>query len=145
MPDELSLVRFCYMNFWAIVIQTRPMQPTSTLLIKLVESLIASEPEPDPIHEKRVRWIYENTSEEINFPLSTVELAVFRNMGKGLNCEIDLGSSTFYLIDLYKILDNISKELCTITTEIAKKYAFDFPSVQIGKAQSQNIGFGDES
>jgi len=143
--SEISIVKFSFMNFWAVVIQTRPMQPTSTLMVKLVEALITSEPEPDPIHKKRVEWIYNHTHEDIRMPLSIVELAVFRNLNKGLNCEIDLGDKTFYLIDLYRILDNISKELCNVVVEIGKKYAFDFPSVQIGKAQSQNIGFGDDS
>lgn len=142
--SELSIVKFAFMNFWAVVIQTRPMQPTSTLMVKLVEALIISEPEPDPVHKKRVEWIYQHTHEDIDVPLSIVELAVFRNLNKGLNCEIDLGDKTFYLIELYKILDGISKELCNIVISIGKLYAFDFPSVQIGKAQSQSIGF-DES
>lgn len=138
---ELSIVRFAFTNFWAVVIQTRPLQPTSTLLIKLMESLIASEPDPDPKHQKRVDWIYEHTSEEINMSLPIVELAVFKNMSKGLNCEIDLGEKTFYLVDLYKILDGISKELSTISIEIAKRYSFDFPTIPMGKAQSQDISF----
>jgi hypothetical protein len=141
--SELSIVRFVFMNFWAVVIQTRPLQPTSTLLIKLVESLITSEPEPDPVHKERVEWIYQNTSKQIEMALPIVELAVFKNMGKGLNCEIELGDKTFYLIDLYKILDGISKELSTIVIEIGKKYAFDFPSTAIGKVQNQSIGFDD--
>jgi hypothetical protein len=132
------------MNFWAVVIQTRPMQPTSTLLIKLIEALISSEPEPDPIHKKRVEWIYNHTSAKIDMELSIVELAVFKNINKGLNCEIDLGDKTFYLVELYNILDGISKELSTIAVEIAKKYAFDFPSIPIN-AKSQSIGFGEEN
>jgi hypothetical protein len=141
--SEISIVKFAFMNFWAVVIQTRPMQPTSTLMVKLVEALITSEPEPDPIHKKRVEWIYNHTSEEIDIPLSIVELAVFRNLNKGLNCEIDLGEKTFYLIELYRILDNISKELCNIVISIGKFYAFDVPNLNIGKIQTQSIGFDE--
>jgi hypothetical protein len=130
------------MNYWAVTISTRPFQPTSTLLIKLVEALISSEPEPDEKHRKRVRWIYEHTHRKVNMHLSIVELAVFKNIDKGLNCEIELGENTFYLTELYNILDEISKELSNIVIEIAKKYAFDVPTLNIGKGV-QSISIDD--
>lgn len=131
--DELSLIKFAFMNYWAVTISTRPFQPTSTLLIKLVEALISAEPEPDPIHRKRVRWIYEHTHKDIMLHISIVELAVFKNIDKGLNCEIELGGRDFLLVELYNILDEISKELSNITISIAKKYSLDIPQFSVGK------------
>lgn len=142
MEESLSLVKFTFMNFWAVVISTRPMQPTSTLMVKLIEALISSEPEPDLTNKKRVRWIYENTNESIHMPLSIVELAVYKNIDKGLNCEIDLGERTFYLIELYNMLDNISKELSNIAIDIAKKYSLDIPMMNVGKG-TQSISLDD--
>lgn len=140
--SEMSLIKFCFMNYWAVTISTRPFQPTSTLLIKLVEALISSEPEPDLVHKKRVKWIYQHTHKNVEMPLSTVELAVFKNIDKGLNCEIDLNEKSFYLFELYNILDEISKELSNIVIEIAKKYALDIPQFSVGKG-TQSINLDD--
>lgn len=141
--SSISLIKFAFMNYWAVTISTRPFQPTSTLLIKLVEALISAEPEPDPKHKARVKWIYEHTNKKVNMHLSIVELAVFRNLDKGLNCEIELGENTFYLTELYNILDEISKELSSITIEIAKRYSLDMPMMNIGKG-NQSISIDME-
>jgi hypothetical protein len=54
MDSELSLIRFSVLNFFAVLINTAPFKPISTLLIKIVESLISCEPEPDMKVKKRV-------------------------------------------------------------------------------------------
>jgi len=124
----------------------RPFQPISTLQIKLVEALISSEPEPDEIIKKRVKWIYEHTHEKVNTHLSIVELVVFKNLDKGVNKEIDIGDRTFFLAELYHILDEVSKELSNIVIQIAKRYSFDMPtSFAFGKSTSnvQKINFDE--
>jgi hypothetical protein len=136
------LTQFGVLNFWAVVIQSRPFQPISTTLIKLVQALINSEPEPDPLHQERIKWIYANTHEKVNVPLSIIELAVFRNLDRNLNKELDIGDKCFNLTELYKYLDEVTMELSEIVIEIAKKYNIDMPMANFsqGKAQ-QNIGF----
>jgi iron-sulfur cluster repair protein YtfE (RIC family) len=134
------------MQFFAILISSRPFQPISTLLIKVVEALINSEPEPDEKIMKRIKWIYENTHERVEAHLSIVELVVFRNLDKGVNKEIEIGDKTFYLAELYNYLDEISKELTNIVIKIAKKYSLDIPMVSFGtgkQGQTQTIG-GEE-
>lgn len=144
--EELSLIRFAVTNFFGVLLNSRPFQPISTLLIKLVEALILSEPEPDKKIKARVRWIYENTHKKVETHLSVVELVVFRNLDKGVNKEIDIGDKTFYLAELYNYLDEISKELTNIVIKIAKKYSLDIPMVSFGtgkQGQTQIIG-GEE-
>ena len=77
--SELSLIKFAFINFWAVLIQTRPFNPISTLLVKLVEALISSEPEPDIKIKEKLRWISEHTHTKVDEPLSIIELAVFKN------------------------------------------------------------------
>jgi len=132
MGDDLSLVRFNVSNFFAVLLNSRPFNPISTLLIKIVEALIHSEPTPDVKHEKRVKWIYEHTHEKVNENLAIIELAVFKNLNMGLNREIDIGDKTFSLTELYLYLDDVSKELSTIVIEVAKKYSIDMPMQQFG-------------
>lgn len=128
-----------------MLISHRPLQPITTTLIKLVDSLIESEIEPEQEMKKRVKWIYEHTSEEVNCHLSTVELLVFRNIGKSVNREVEIGDKTFNISELYYILDNISNELAKIVITISKKYNFDMPIMNLGKGQStQTIGFDSE-
>ena len=134
--DDLSLVRFTTINFFSVILNSRPFQPISSLLIKLVESLIASEPEEDLVIKKRLKWIYENTHIKVNESLPIIELAVFKNLDKGLNREIDIGDKTFSLTQLYKYLDEVSKELTIVVVEIAKKYNLDIPIGQIGLNKS---------
>lgn len=137
MQDDLSLIKFGVINYFALLLNSRPFQPISTLLIKLVESLIASEPDKDEEKMDRLKWIYDNTHEKVKCNLPLVELAVFKNLDRGLNREIELGDITFYLTDLYKYLDEVSKELTTMVIEIAKKYSIDIPIQALG---SQTIG-----
>ena len=139
MENSLSLIRFGVMNFFAILINSRPFQPISTLLIKIVEGLISAEQEPDIKMKKRIEWIYQHTHKKVDFNLSIIELAVFRNLDKGLNREIDIGNKTFNLTELYKYLDEISKELSTMVINIAKKYSIDIPMTFYGSSQSQKI------
>lgn len=139
MGDELSLIRFNVSNFFAVLLNSRPFNPISTLLIKLVESIIASEPTPDKKIGERVKWIYENTHEEVEESLPIIELAVFKNLDKGLNREIDIGEKTFSLIILYKYLDEVAKELSTIVIEIAKRYSIDIPIQNMMSGGTQTI------
>lgn len=125
--SELSLIRFNIVNFFSLILNSRPFQPTSTILIKIVEALIYSESESDDKMKKRIKWIYENTHEKVLCSLSVVELAVFKNIDRGLNREIDIGNKTFYLFELYQYLDEISKELTQIVISIGKKYSVDLP------------------
>jgi hypothetical protein len=136
--QELSLIRFCVINFFGVLLNTRPFQPTATLLIKLVKALINAEPTPDEKVKARVKWIYENTHSKVETHLSIVELVVFRNLEKGVNKEIDLGNKTFHLSELYNILDEISTELTTIVINTAKKYSIDIP-MGIGAFQQQPV------
>jgi hypothetical protein len=142
MDNELSLIRFNVINFFSVILNSRPFQPISTLLIKLVEALISSEPEPNEEITERLKWIYENTHLKVNENLSIIELAVFKNLDRGLNREIEIGSKTFNLTSLYKYLDEVAKELTTIVIEIAKKYSIDIPimSSQTKNQNIQNIG-----
>jgi hypothetical protein len=96
------------MNFFAVLLQSRPFQPISTLLIKIVNSLLSSEPEPDEENKTRLEWIYEFTHEKVREPLSIVELAVFKNLDRGLNRELDIGDKTFLLVELYCYLDEVA-------------------------------------
>lgn len=130
--EELSLIRFNCNNFFAVLLNSRPFQPISTLLIKLVESIISSEDLPDTKIKNRVKWIYENTHIKVRESLSVIELTVFKNLDKGLNREIEIGDKTFSLTELYKYLDEVSKELSTIVIQIAKKYSIDIPIQSFG-------------
>ena len=128
------------MNYWATLLATRPFQPTTTLLIKLVEALIKAEPEADKKHLAKVKWIYDNTHEKVNIPLSTVEFMVFRNWSKGANKELEINGKNFQLIELYNYLDEVSKELTNIVVDIGKRYAWELPSEMFsGKQTGGNI------
>lgn len=127
MPDELSLVKFSVVNFFSLLLNSRPFSPITTTYIKVVQSLIASEPVPDKSVQERVLWIYNNVHERVHVPLSLIELTVFKNLDKGLNREVEIGNKSFNLAKLYQYLDEVSLELTGIVIAIAKKYSIDIP------------------
>ena len=142
--QDLSLVRFCVFNYFSILISSYPFQPNITKLTKIVESLISSEKELDKEminYKKRVEWIYQNTHKEVNEHLSIIELAVFRNLNGRLNREIDIGDKTFSITELYKYLDEVSKELTDIVICIAKKYSVDIPMNFFNNPAQNKISF----
>jgi hypothetical protein len=140
MADELSLVRFNVVNFFAVLMSARPFQPIISILMKITEALTFAEPEPDKVIQHRLKWIYENTHKSVETSLPIVELAVFKNLDRGLNREIDIGDKTFFLIELYKYLDEVSKELSNIVISIAIKYNMDIPMSIYGNKGQQTIG-----
>lgn len=139
MGDELSLIKFNVINFFSIIINSRPFQPISTILIKIVDSLINAEPNPDEKTKERLKWIYKNTHEKVYENLSIVELSVFKNLDKGLNREIEINNKSLILTDLYKYLDEISLELTKIVIDIAKKYSLDVPMISFGQMDKVKI------
>lgn len=149
MNTELSLIRYNLINFFQVLMWSKPLYPTSTLLIKIVEALLSSENNPDEKIRERVDWIYANTHDKVRQPLSIVEFVVFTNIQKSFNLQrqVEIGRNQYYLIELYKYLNEIEKELSQIAIQIAKKYTFEIPitnfmSPQSGKQEgdSQSIG-----
>jgi hypothetical protein len=143
MVEELSLIRFGCVNFWATLMNSRPFQPITTLLVKLVEGLLLSEPELNEDSMKRLKWIYDNTHTEVEESLPVIELAVFKNLDRGLNREIDIGDKSFFMVELYKYLDEVSKELAGIVVGVARKYSLDIPMSIYGNQGKQSINFGE--
>lgn len=125
--NELSLVKFNVVNFYSVLINALPFQPISSKLIKIVESILQAEPEYDKEKGKRLTWLYENTNSKVKVNLPLVELAVFKNLDKGLSKEIDLHDRAFYLAELYHYIDELNGELTKMVVDIAKKYSMDIP------------------
>lgn len=140
MNTELSLIRFNVINFFNVLMFSRPLYPTSTLLIKIVNSLLSSENESNKKLKERVDWIYENTHKQVMIPLSIVEFVVFTNIQKSqnLNRQVEIDKKEFHLIELYRYLNAIEKELCQIVIQIAKRYSFEIPfSAMMGAGGKQ--------
>lgn len=141
---DLSLVKFNVINFYSLVLTHRPFQPITTILMKIVSSLLASEEKTDPSEEtvKRLTWIKLNTHEKVLFPLAIVELAVFKNIDRGLSRQIEIDGKEFHLTTLYMYLDEIIHELTMIVIGIAKKYSIDLPFISMNNQQNKGISFG---
>lgn len=137
LDSSLSLIRFNILNYFYTLLNTQPFYPNITKLMKLLKSVISSESEQDNEMSERLKWIQENTHDEINCPLPIIELMVFRNLHGNLNREITIGENDFFLIDLYKILDEVIIEMTDMIIKIGKKYSFEMPST----IQSQTGGF----
>lgn len=135
--DDLSLIRFNVANFFAVIMNSRPFQPISSLLIKLVSAIISSEPTPDKKRVERLDWIYKNTHKKVMESLAIVELAVFKNIDRGLNREIEIGDNTYYLTELYKYLDEVALELTATVIAVSKAYAIDIPIGMMAGIQSK--------
>jgi hypothetical protein len=134
--DSFSLVKYEVNNFHNVMLSSRPFYPISTLLIKIVLALIEAENEPDESEKEKVEWIYNNTHKNVNEHISVIELAVFKNIERGLNREVEIGNKTFTLTELYKYLDEVVLELSKIVVKISKKYNLEFP---IMTQKQQNI------
>jgi hypothetical protein len=137
--DFFSLVRYEVNNFHNVMLSSRPFFPITTLLIKIVLSLIEAENEPDSKMKERVEWLYENTHAKVNEHLSVIELVVFKNLNGGLSKDIEIGQKTFTLTELYKYLDEVVLELSRFVVEISKKYNLEFPITTMHKSQQINL------
>jgi hypothetical protein len=136
---ELSIVRYTVISYFQLLLNSNPFSPSHTKLINLVTALISSEPEPDPIVLERVNWIYNNTHEKVNIPLAIIELAVYRNLDKGLNRELDIGNKTFVLTELYKYLNEVTIELTKVVIKVATRYSIDISFQPLNNRNSQFV------
>jgi hypothetical protein len=141
---EISLVRFGVINFFAILMNRSVFLPTATTLCEIVKSIIDAEQQPDITEKDKVVYIYEHTDERVNEALPIVELAVFKNIDRGLNQTIDIGEKDFTIAELYHILNDVRWKLVEIVTGIAKKYTLEMPMVQVGGAMKTGFGMGIE-
>lgn len=139
---EISLIRFGVINFFAIVMNRSTFLPTTTTLCEIVNSIIDAEQEQDKGNKEKIMYIYENTDERVKEALPIVELAVFKNIDRGLNQTIEIGEKEFAISELYHILTDVRWKLVEIVTEIAKRYTLEMPIVQIGGAMKTGFGMG---
>lgn len=139
--NELSLIRFNVTNYYAVLINAQPFQPIGSKLIKLVESLIYSESDPNANDLQKLRWFYNNTHEKVMIKLPLVELTVYKNLDRGLSREVDIYGKTFCIAHLYNYLDELTSELTKIVVKIAKKYSIDIPLMG-GNVTGEKFNFG---
>lgn len=133
MVDDLSVIKFGVLNFFSLVMNRSLFQPVITSMCEIVKAIILAEKKLDKDKMDKIDNIYHTTNDKINQPLALVEIAVFRNMDKGLNKEISFENGDFTIAELYKALDNIRWELVTIVTEIIKKYTLEMPLYDMGQ------------
>lgn len=138
--SEISLIKFNTINFHSVLINSKPFHPITTILVKLLYCLIASETKQDPKTKAELDVIYERTHEKVGLPLPIVELAVFKNLDRGLNRDVEIGKKTFALFQLYQYLDEVSLRLSQMVIEIAKRYSVDLP--MLNTTQRQNVDLG---
>jgi hypothetical protein len=146
MGEELSLLKFGIYNFFAVLMGRQIFTPSATVLCKIAKSIINAEPEPNKELLEKVNKIYTQTHEKVKENLAIVELAVFKNIDRGLNREIQIGEREFTIVELYRYLDEVSLRLTDIVVGIAKRYTFEIPTEQgIGSHTSVNVGLGSSA
>jgi hypothetical protein len=139
---ELSLIRFGVINFFSLIMNRSVFHPTQTTLCEIVKSIIDAEATPEKEWKEKVDFIYHKTDTTINEPLAIIELAVFKNIDKGLNKTIQFGDNKeFTIAELYHILNDIRWKLVEIVTAVVKKYTLEMPIEYSG--MGMKIGFGN--
>lgn len=117
-------------------------QPSATTLCEIAKSVVEAETEPDEKLKNQIITIYEETNPNVKQPLSIVELAVFKNIDRGLNRAIEIGEEEYAIAELYKYLEKVRWELVKIVIQIAKKYTLDIPISALGGGQQTKISMG---
>jgi hypothetical protein len=139
MGSDFSLVKFHLANFYAILINSKPFFPTTTILMKVAKALVNSETDVNKDLMDRLEYIEENTHIDITEPLAIIELAVFRNLGADLDREISIDDKSYKIVNLYKLLDEAVNSISEVVTEVSKKYTFDMPTNLFTGGNSSSI------
>jgi hypothetical protein len=129
-------------NFFAILMNRSVFLPTATTLCEIVKSIIDAEQEPDLELKAKVLYIYEHTDKRVEEPLPIIEIAVFKNIDRGLSQTLDIGDKEFSIAELYHILNDVRWNLVEIVTSIAKRYTLEMPMVQVGGGMKTGFGMG---
>ena len=137
--DELSLIRFGVYNFFAVLMNKPVFQPSATTLCEIAKSIAEAETVTDDKILKKIKEIYDETTDNVKQPLSIVELAVFKNIDRGLNKTIEIGDKEFPISELYRYLERVRWALVEIVIGIAKKYTLDIPVSALGGGTKVNM------
>lgn len=140
MEAELSLIRFGVLQFYSLIMNRSVFTPTQSTLCVIVKSIIDAETKPDEKLKEQVKYIYEHTDKTIDVGLPIVEVAVFRNLDKGLNRTITFGQKEFTISELYRVLDGIRWKLVDIVVAIVKKYSVEMP-IEAGIGIGMGLNF----
>lgn len=138
--DDLSVVRFGVYNFFSILMNKPVFSPSQTTLCEIARSIVEAETEPELKMKEDIEFIYNHTDATIMQPLSLVELAVFKNIDKGLNRQVELGNKEVAISELYRQLEKIRWKLVLMVVQIAKKYTLEIPMNALGKTNSAGDG-----
>lgn len=124
---EISGIQFIIVNFFHVLMSNTLLSPNYTDMVRLAESLCFLEPELDGKMLEKLDYIYLHTDSEINIGLAELEMLVFYQLqsGAGLNKEIEINDKSYKIIELYKHLDNVNKQLVPMVVNIMKKYNVD--------------------
>ena len=128
--ESFSILQHAYLSFWSVLMTNSFTHPNYTDLIRLTEAMLLAESEPNEVLIQEVADIYENTNDEINYPLGKIEFIVFYQLNvhqASLNKEIEIDGKNWKILDLYGFLDKTNQKLVKIVISIAKSYNLDIP------------------
>jgi len=103
-----------------------------TLSLSICYCLVSVEDNPDTEIQKKLDFIKENTHPKLMIPISTAELIILSNMGKGIGTTVEFKDNTRKTreIPLHLVIKYAKEsyfELAQYVVQVAKRYSLDIP------------------
>jgi hypothetical protein len=130
-----------------VLTQNDFFNPNYTDLMQITRSLILAEGDVKEKLLEEINFIEDNTSEDVNIPLSVIELCVYQNRQRGTQYEVTLYEKQYTISELHRICNHVIGRLCRIVISIAKRYSLEVEfrgeSDASKKMQNMELKIGD--
>jgi len=112
--------------YYNVLTSNRFNSPNFTDLFRITESILYKD---EKKHKKQIERIKEldGNINQIGVSVAEMELIFFKNVGSGINKQITINGETYTLGYLFKVMNEIIRELTFMVSEVAYNYDVDIP------------------
>lgn len=125
----MEFISFMILNFYNTLTSNNFTTPNFTDLFRITESILEKEKDND---KKIKEFLKDMETEYYNvrktgISIPEMELIFFSNARKGFNVEIDINGKSYRLGNLFKLINEVIKDLTRYVSYVAYQYDVEMP------------------
>jgi hypothetical protein len=123
MGFEVPYINSLIEKFWYVVLTNRGRSPNFSDILNLADSIISVDNPDNKESLAKLEYVRVNTHPRIEMNVASFELWLSRNWSSSINKELEFKDGKMIkLHEVVAITDEVTRNICRIVSEIAKKY-----------------------
>lgn len=123
MGFEVPYINSLIEKFWYVVLTNRGRSPNFSDILNLADSIISVDNPDNKDALAKLESVRVNTHPRIEMNVASFELWLSRNWASSINKELEFKDGKMIkLHEVVAVTDEVTRNICRIVSEIAKKY-----------------------